>query len=158
MRQNDDNAAYEGISFEGGLLCFMSTMSSTVVATTTIANEGGNETVLAAPEHRFSHLLPTFSQDEHYPPLELFDHVDPGSRALAREDPNAFLVNAVVSVLTPRFGSEVRGVNLATLNAEGRDQLALYVARRGVIVFRDQDDFINAPAERYLEWGRHFGR
>ena len=137
-------------------------MSSTVTATTTaLAKDTGNESSLnlqAAPENRFSHLLPTFSQDEHYPPLALFDHVDPGSRALAHEDPNAFLANAIVSDLTPRFGSEIRGVELATLNPEGRDQLSLYVARRGVVAFRGQDNFINAPAERYLDWGRHFGR
>ena len=132
-----------------------------MVVSAALANDTGNETVLnlrAAPEYRFSHLLPTFSQDEHYPPLELFDHVDPGSRALTHEDSNAFLATAIVSDLTPRFGSEIRGINLSTLNAEGRDQLALFVARRGVVTFRGQDDFINAPAERYLEWGRHFGR
>ncbi|KAF9650698.1 TauD-domain-containing protein [Thelephora ganbajun] len=138
-------------------------MSSTVTTTKALqlVKDTGNETVLsyqAAPEYRFSHLLPTFSQDGRYPPLELFDHVDPGSRALTHENPNAFLANAIVSDLTPRFGSEIRGVNLATLNAEGRDQLALYVARRGVVTFRGQGGFINAPAERYLEWGRHFGR
>ena len=137
-------------------------MSSTATTTaTTLANDTGTEPALslrAAPEYRFSHLLPTFSQDDHYPPLELFDHVDPGSRALAHEDPNAFFAKAIVSDLTPRFGSEIRGVDLATLNAEDRDQLALYVARRGVVAFRGQDDFINASAESYLEWGRHFGR
>ena len=138
-------------------------MSSIATATTTaLASDTGNETVLslvqAAPEYRFSHLLPTFSQDEHYPPLELFNHVDPGLRALTCEDPSAFLANAIVSDLTPRFGSEIRGISLATLDTEGRDQLALYVARRGVVAFRGQNSFINTPAERYLEWGRHFGR
>lgn len=156
------NTALRGTPSEDGLLCFVSTMSSTATAAATaLADNGGNETALnlrAAPEYRFSHLLPTFSQDEHYPPLELFDHVDPGSRALTHEDPNAFLANAIVSDLTPRFGSEISGVDLATLNAEGQDQLALYVARRGVAVFRGQGDFINAPPETYLEWGRHFGR
>lgn len=138
-------------------------MSSTATFTaTTLAKNTGNEIALnfvqAAPEYRFSHLLPSFPQDVHYPPLEPFDHVDPGFRALAHEDPDAFLANAIVSDLTPGFGSEIHGANLATLNAGDRDQLALYVARRGVAVFRGQDDFINAPAGRYLEWGRHFGR
>ena len=134
---------------------------TTTNAATTLVRETGYEIVQterAAPEYRFSHLLPTFSHDEHYPPLELFDHVDPGSRALTHEDPNAFLANAIVSDLTPRFGSEIHGVNLTTLNAGGRDQLALCVARIGVIVFRDQADFIDAPPEKYLEWGKHFGR
>ena len=60
------------------------------------------------------------------------------------------LANAIVSDLTPRFGSEICGVSLETLGAEGRDQLALYVARRGVVEFKGQDDFVgalvNAPA------------
>ena len=37
---------------------------------------------------------------------------------ITHEDPNAFLANAIVSDLTPRFGSEICGVNLTTLNAE----------------------------------------
>lgn len=59
--------------------------------------------------------------------------------------------NAIVSNLTPRFGLEIRGLSLATLDAEDRDQLTSYVARKGVIGFRGQDGFINDPAERYLD-------
>ena len=44
--------------------------------------------------------------------------------------------NAIVSNLTPRFGPEIRGVSLVTLDVEDRDQLALYVARKGVTGFR----------------------
>ena len=32
------------------------------------------------------------------------------------------------------------------------------VARRGLVVFRDQQEFIDAGPEAYLEFGRHFGR
>lgn len=64
--------------------------------------DSGNEAVLnflqAAPECRFSHLLPTFSQDEQYPPLGPFNHINPGSRTLT-----AFLANAVGTDLTLGF-------------------------------------------------------
>ncbi|KAF7784686.1 hypothetical protein Agabi119p4_851 [Agaricus bisporus var. burnettii] len=111
-----------------------------------------------AEEYRYAHLLPHFSTDR-YPPLTPFDHVDPGLRALSLPNPRDFLDNATsVTELTPNIGTEVTGVNLATLDASGRDQVALEVARRGLVVFRDQQDFINRGPDFYLDWGRHFGR
>ncbi|EMD41573.1 hypothetical protein CERSUDRAFT_110123 [Gelatoporia subvermispora B] len=110
-------------------------------------------------EYRYAHLLPVFPQDEHYDPLVPFEHVDPGLRALSHPNPRSFLDNATSIVqLTPHLGEEVRGVNLAQLDSDGRDQVALEVARRGLVVFRDQQDFIDRGPEFYLEWGRHFGR
>lgn len=93
------------------------------------SDRAGNEAALhvqGALPHQHSHLLPTFSQGERYPPLEPFDHVGPGPRTLAHLD------------LAPRFGSDIRSINLATVNAENRDQLASHVAREGVVVFGDQ--------------------
>lgn len=81
----------------------------------------------AAEEYRYAHLLPHFSADR-YPPLTPFDHVDPGLRALNLPNPRAFLDQASsVSEVTPNIGTEVTGVNLATLDASGRDQVALEV-------------------------------
>ncbi|KIM48317.1 hypothetical protein M413DRAFT_440038 [Hebeloma cylindrosporum] len=108
-------------------------------------------------EYRYAHLLPTFSSDR-YSPLVPYDHVDPGHRALSHPDPLAFLEGATSFEITPRFGTEVVGVNLAELNSTGRDQVALEVARRGVMVFRDQQDFIDRGPEFYRQWGQHFGR
>ncbi|KAI0321349.1 hypothetical protein OF83DRAFT_1099931 [Amylostereum chailletii] len=106
----------------------------------------------------YAHLLPHFSPAT-YPPLTPFTHVDPGSRALAHPDPRSFLRNAESVVeLTPNLGTEVQGVNLNKLDNDAKDQLALLVAKRGLVVFRDQPDFINSGSEAYLEWGRYFGR
>lgn len=81
--------------------------------------------------YKYAHLLPVFPKDEHYPPLTPFEHVDPGSRALSHPNPRAFLENAAsVDDITPRLGTEVRGVNLAELDNAGRDQLALEVRTR----------------------------
>ncbi|KAA1468481.1 TauD-domain-containing protein [Dentipellis sp. KUC8613] len=108
--------------------------------------------------YRYTHLLPFFSADT-YPPLTPFEHVDPAARALTHPNPRSFLDNATSVVeLTPRLGTEVHGVNLARLDSAGRDQLALEVARRGLVIFRDQQEFIDSSPEFYLEWGRHFGR
>lgn len=79
-------------------------------------------------EYKYIHLLPYFSTDK-YPALESYEHVDPGHRALSHPNPLSFLDSAVsVEEVTPNLGTEVRGVNLATLDSDGRDQLALLVS------------------------------
>ena len=79
--------------------------------------------------YKYTEFLPVFPKDEHYPPLTPFEHVDPGHRALTHPNPRAFLDNATsVIEITPRLGTEVRGVNLAQLDSDGRDQLALEVS------------------------------
>ncbi|KAJ6620521.1 hypothetical protein B0H10DRAFT_2216028 [Mycena sp. CBHHK59/15] len=77
--------------------------------------------------------------------------------ALSHPNPCSFLDSAHVVEMTPEFGSDVRGCNLAELSSDQKDQLTLEVARRGVVVFRDQQDFIDHGAKFYTDWGRHFG-
>ncbi|KAJ2989829.1 hypothetical protein NUW54_g8661 [Trametes sanguinea] len=128
--------------------------------TLTLQNKSDNSEATKQEEpYKYAHLLPVFPKDEHYPPLTPFEHTDPGLRALSHPNPRAFLDNATSVIdLTPRLGSEIRGVNLAELDSTGRDQLALEVARRGLLVFRDQQDFIDRGIDFYREWGSYFGR
>lgn len=86
------------------------------------------EEAKATEEYRYAHLLPHFSADR-YPPLEPFEHVDPGHRALRLPNPRAFLDGATSVVeMTPNLDTEVTGINLAELDSSGRDQLALEVS------------------------------
>jgi sulfonate dioxygenase len=79
--------------------------------------------------YRYAHLLPHFSPQT-YPPLTPFEHSDPALRALSHPNPRSFLDNATsVIELTPNLGTEVRGVSLAQLDSDGRDQLAFEVQR-----------------------------
>lgn len=86
------------------------------------------------PEYKYKAYLPTFDGHLKLPPLELFEHSDPGLQALNDPDPQSFLRGADVEAITPDFGSEVDGVKLDELDTRGRQQLALYVAQRGVVV------------------------
>lgn len=91
-----------------------------------------------------------------YPPLTPFEHYDHGKDA----DPSLkdlLPADSQVVDLTPSIGSEVRGVQLSKLSDAGKDQLALYVARRKVVAFRGQD-FADLPIKDALEWGGYFGR
>ncbi|WVQ76032.1 hypothetical protein IAR50_005668 [Cryptococcus sp. DSM 104548] len=113
------------------------------------------------PDYKYARFLPSYDHDLHLPPLEPFEHVDPGHAALSHANPREFLKEGEGGrevKLTPKIGSEVRGVQLSQLDDRGKSQLALFVAQRGVVVFRDQD-FIDQPPEWQLHsWGSFFGR
>ncbi|CAD6892128.1 unnamed protein product [Tilletia controversa] len=111
--------------------------------------------------YKYKWALPAFDARYRDPnfkdaPLEPFEHTDVGLRALKHEDPRSFLQNAKVENVTPRFGSAVSGVQLTQLSSDERDQLALFIAERGVAVFYDQQDFIDQTPEQLKEYGRHF--
>jgi taurine dioxygenase/sulfonate dioxygenase len=100
--------------------------------------------------------LPTWNHGQKYPPLEPFNYVEHGKDA----DPtfkDLLPEGSKIQKLTPSIGSEVTGVQLSKLSAAGRDQLALLVAQRKVVAFRDQD-FADIPAKDQLEFGSYFGR
>ncbi|KAJ6561115.1 hypothetical protein DFH09DRAFT_1083091 [Mycena vulgaris] len=138
-------------------------MSETITSTLTepissilLNGDAKKESENTEEPYRYAHLMPVYSKDK-YPPLKPFEHVDAGSRALSHPNPRSFLDKADVVELTPWLGSDVRGCNLAELTPDQKDELALEVARRGVLVFRDQQDFIDRGPGFYTEWGRHFG-
>lgn len=55
--------------------------------------------------------------------------------------------------MTPHIGTEIHGLQLSQLTNQQKDDLALLVAERGVVFFRDQD--IDVYQAR--EFGKHFG-
>ncbi|KAJ4242841.1 hypothetical protein NW757_011736 [Fusarium falciforme] len=107
-------------------------------------------------EYKYSHYLPHFKPGLQ-PPLEEFKHTDPGLRA----DPaKAALLNAPGSSfqeITPAVGTEIHGLQLSSLDSKQKDELALLVAERGVLVFRGQD-FADIGFDKQKEFGAHFGK
>lgn len=61
-----------------------------------------------------------------------------------------------IKKLSPKLGSEVRGVQLSQLSDQGKNDFALYVAQRGVVVFRDQDLKDKGP-QFNKDFGSYFG-
>ena len=82
---------------------------------------------MSPDDYPYAHLLPAPDPSLHYPPLIPFHHIDPAHRALLHSNPRSFLDTATVIHLTPVFGSQVIGLNLADLDNNARDQLALEV-------------------------------
>ncbi|EIE81745.1 hypothetical protein G6F46_002204 [Rhizopus delemar] len=90
--------------------------------------------------------------DKEYPEIGSFEHQDPGHRG----DTNkvSLFKNATkVFDVTPHIGTEIHGLQLSQLTNQQKDDLALLVAERGVVFFRDQD--IDVYQAR--EFGKHFG-
>lgn len=58
--------------------------------------------------------------------------------------------------LSPHVGTEIHGVQLSRLSPAGLDELALYAAQRGALVFRDQD-FGDVGFDEQKRVVSHFG-
>lgn len=109
----------------------MSTVSETVTAQSTpvltLRPQSNAIPKEESEKYKYAHLLPSFSSDK-YPPLEPFEHTDPGQRALSHPDPRSFLKNATnVIEIQPVLGTEIEGLQLTQLTNDERDQLALLV-------------------------------
>jgi len=59
--------------------------------------------------------------------------------------------------LTPRVGTEIKGLQLSELTDVQKDELALLIAERGIVVFRGQD-FKDIGVEKQKAFGSYFGR
>ncbi|GAW18061.1 hypothetical protein ANO14919_075320 [Xylariales sp. No.14919] len=109
--------------------------------------------------YAYTHYLPVYDEETKFPPTEPFDFVDRGLAAdkakphlLGLNDPNV-----KITKLTPRIGTEISGLQLSALSDIQKDELALLLAERGVVVFRGQD-FKDIGVEKQKAFGRYFGR
>ncbi|KAF2101586.1 TauD-domain-containing protein [Rhizodiscina lignyota] len=109
----------------------------------------------AQPPARYPNYLPTWDTEKKYAPLESFQHYDHGKDANP-SFPNLLKGGEVID-LTANIGAEVSGVQLSKLDAKGKDELALFVAQKKVVAFRDQD-FADLPIQEALDIGGYFGR
>jgi hypothetical protein len=80
------------------------------------------------------------------------EHIDAGARA---DKSKSALLGAAKEVihLTRHIGTEIVGLQLKDLTDQQRDELALLIAERSVVFFRDQD--ITPQQQKAL--GEHFG-
>ncbi|EXJ85718.1 hypothetical protein A1O1_06086 [Capronia coronata CBS 617.96] len=110
---------------------------------------------MKAENYPYLDLLPHSPKGIH-PPLKEVPHSDVGLRADPAMPNLLKAPGAVFKEMTPGFGSEVHGIQLSQMTNAQKDELALMVAKRGLLVFRDQDLKDQGPA-KMLELGEHFG-
>lgn len=110
-------------------------------------------------QYKYTAYLPVYDEETKLPPLQPFEFNDRGlvadknHRNLFSKEKNPEL-NA--TKLTPVVGTEIRGLQLSELDDRQKDDLALLIAERGVVVFRDQN-FKDVGPEKQKEFARYFG-
>lgn len=96
---------------------------------------------------------PLYLQDAFNIRGEHWDHVEAGARAVKSK---SALFSAATSVidLTKHIGTEIVGLQLKDLTDQQKDELALLIAERSVVFFRDQD--ISPQQQKAL--GEYYGK
>ena len=110
-------------------------------------------------QYKYSNYLPVYDNETTFPPLEPTEFVDRGFAA-DKSKPNLLRkidLSVVITKLTPLVGTEIRGLQLSQLTDPQKDELALLIAERGVVVFRDQD-FKDIGLEKQKAFGSYFGK
>ncbi|KAJ4172427.1 hypothetical protein NW754_002626 [Fusarium falciforme] len=134
------------------------------MSTTTTQTSGSTTTVKLAfdttlhNKYKYGAYLPVYDETTTFPPLQSFEFNDRGLVANKAKS-NLFPEGnseVQVSKITPVIGTEIRGLQLSQLNDLQKDELALLIAERGVVVFRDQD-FKDIGIQKQKEFGRYFG-
>lgn len=105
-------------------------------------------------EYEYDYLLPSFPNIT-LDPIPIKEEVDKASLA----DPNneyANLFRDATSVVhvNSKIGTEVIGVDLSTLDETQKNELALLIARRVVVVFRNQEEL---TPKKQIALGEYFG-
>ncbi|KAF7312515.1 Alpha-ketoglutarate-dependent taurine dioxygenase [Mycena indigotica] len=101
--------------------------------------------------YAYAQFKPSFP-DISWPPLT---EVAVSDRGLLADPAKKSLLSAASKVrhLTPAIGTELLGIDLRQLTDAQKDELALLVAERGVVFFRDQEIDVYGQ----LDIARHFG-
>ena len=120
---------------------------------TSVSSYVPGRTVVADHEnYEFDDLKPSFP-DTTWPPLENVSYNDKG--LLGDSSFKNLLSNATdVFDYNPKIGTEIHGVDLANLSDAAKNDLALLIASRGVVFFRNQKNF-DIEAQRKL--GAYYG-
>ncbi|EPT01675.1 hypothetical protein FOMPIDRAFT_1059637 [Fomitopsis schrenkii] len=102
-------------------------------------------------DYKYAQYKPRFP-DVKWEPLGPQEVTD---RGLFADPEKKALLSAASKIqhLTPTLGTEISGIDLRQLTDQQKDELALLIAERGVVFFRDQEISIREQ----LELGRYWG-
>ncbi|ODQ66506.1 TauD-domain-containing protein [Nadsonia fulvescens var. elongata DSM 6958] len=95
---------------------------------------------------KYKAYAPVWNRNDDYEEAADFEHIDRGHFA----DP------ALPNLFPKDKETKNRGVQISELSDKSKDELALFVAQRGVVIFRGQD-LIDKPITFVENLGRYFG-
>lgn len=86
-----------------------------------------------------------------------FPFNDPALRADPQK-PHLLRSGVTIKHITPRMGSILTGVKLEGLTNKAKDELALLVSERKIVVLRDQFEFLHTGPQFQEDFMSHFGK
>jgi alpha-ketoglutarate-dependent taurine dioxygenase len=98
-------------------------------------------------------LRPLYLQDVYNIRSEPWEHVERGAHA-DKSKSALFSAATKVTDLTAHIGTEIEGLQLKDLTNQQRDELALLIAERSVVFFRDQD----ITPQQQVDLGEYYGK
>lgn len=102
--------------------------------------------------YKHSDLLPSFP-DKHWEPLTPVPYTDKAHKGLPTFH-NLLSQATSIRDITPKIGTVIHGVSLASLSDSAKDDLALLISQRGVVFFPAQHD-LDIDSQR--AFGRYYG-
>lgn len=109
----------------------------------------------------YPEYLPTWNPNQKFPAYRFAEYHDKGLLAdleLKNLFPNGIRSGSEYSIkkITPKLGSEINGIQLSQLTDAAKNDLARFVAERGVLVFKNQDFNQNGP-QGAVDFAKYFG-
>lgn len=105
----------------------------------------------------FPAYLPVWEEGVWFDDFPIFDYEDPALRA-DKKKPHLFKAGVTGQLITPRMGTILTGVKLEELSSEAKDELALLICERKVVVLREQLGFLRAGPQFQVEFMSYFGK
>lgn len=105
----------------------------------------------------FPEYLPVWESGLWFDDFPIFEYHDPALRA-DKSKPHLFIDGVKATPITPKMGTILTGVKLDNLSQEAKDEMALLVSERKVVVCREQSDFLHKGPAFQVEFMEYFGK
>jgi len=105
----------------------------------------------------FPEYLPVWENGLWFDDFPIFEYHDPALRA-DKSKPHLFTEGVKAIPITPKMGTILTGVKLENLSQEAKDEMALLVSERKVVVCREQLDFLSKGPAFQVEFMEYFGK
>jgi sulfonate dioxygenase len=105
----------------------------------------------------FPEYLPVWEEGIWFDDFPIFEFHDPALRA-DKSKPNLFQPGVTAQPITPRMGTILTGVKLEALSQEAKDELALLICERKVVVLREQLNFLKAGPQFQVDFMSYYGK
>ena len=92
-----------------------------------------------------------------FPKLTEFEYHDPAKRAIETK-PHLLLPGVIVRDVTPKMGTILANVKLNNLSDSAKDELALLICERKVVVLRGQKEFLQSGPQIQQDFMKYFGK